>query len=93
MRVIRNCAVVNENRVIGIESVDRIPRDGAAGRRNLIARRIVGWPGRGTKLAKGERIGMIRFGSRVELFSAMDCESWSRWAIPLQEAIMSCRRR
>jgi phosphatidylserine decarboxylase len=34
----------------------------------LIARRIVGWCGEGTTLAKGERLGMIRFGSRVEIF-------------------------
>jgi len=34
----------------------------------LIARRIVGWRGEGATLAKGERFGMIRFGSRVELF-------------------------
>ena len=34
----------------------------------LIARRIVGWCGEGAILAKGERFGMIRFGSRVELF-------------------------
>jgi phosphatidylserine decarboxylase len=67
------CAVVNENRVIGIESVDgfRVTVRQVAG---LIARRIVGWAGQGTKLAKGERIGMIRFGSRVELFLPMDCE-------------------
>ena len=34
----------------------------------LIARRIVGWRGEGATLQKGEHIGMIRFGSRVELF-------------------------
>ena len=34
----------------------------------LIARRIVGWADEGTQLAKGERFGMIRFGSRVELY-------------------------
>ena len=34
----------------------------------LIARRIVGWADRGATLTKGERFGMIRFGSRVELF-------------------------
>ena len=34
----------------------------------LIARRIVGWCGEGATLQKGEHIGMIRFGSRVELF-------------------------
>ena len=34
----------------------------------LIARRIVGWCGEGATLQKGEHFGMIRFGSRVELF-------------------------
>jgi phosphatidylserine decarboxylase len=33
----------------------------------LIARRIVGWAGEGATLAKGERLGMIKFGSRVEM--------------------------
>jgi phosphatidylserine decarboxylase len=40
----------------------------------LIARRIVGWSGEGATLAKGERIGMIRFGSRVELYLPLDVE-------------------
>jgi phosphatidylserine decarboxylase len=67
------CAEVNEDRVIGIESADgfRVTVRQVAG---LIARRIVGWAGQGTRLAKGDRIGMIRFGSRVELFLPMDCE-------------------
>jgi phosphatidylserine decarboxylase len=67
------CAVLNENRVIGIESADgfRVTVRQVAG---LVARRIVGWAGRGARLAKGERIGMIRFGSRVELFLPPDCE-------------------
>lgn len=34
----------------------------------LIARRIVCWIKPGNQLEKGERIGLIRFGSRVELF-------------------------
>jgi phosphatidylserine decarboxylase len=57
----------NENRVVGIESADgfRVMVRQIAG---LIARRIVGWADQGAALAKGERLGMIRFGSRVELF-------------------------
>ena len=67
------CAAVNENRVIGIESADgfRVTVRQIAG---LIARRIVGWAEQGARLAKGERFGMIRFGSRVELFLPPDCE-------------------
>jgi phosphatidylserine decarboxylase len=60
-------AVLNENRVISIEASGgyRVKVRQIAG---LIARRIVGWAGEGARLAKGERLGMIRFGSRVELF-------------------------
>lgn len=63
----RQASLLNENRVIGIESSDgsRVTVRQIAG---LIARRIVGWAGTGTQLAKGDRLGMIRFGSRVELF-------------------------
>lgn len=64
---------LNENRVIGIEAADgfRVTVRQIAG---LIARRIVGWTGPGERLAKGQRIGMIRFGSRVELFLPSDAE-------------------
>ena len=57
----------NEYRQIVIEAPDgyRVTVRQIAG---LIARRIVGWRGEGAVLAKGERFGMIRFGSRVELF-------------------------
>jgi phosphatidylserine decarboxylase len=34
----------------------------------LIARRIVCWLKQGTKVERGERFGLIRFGSRVEVF-------------------------
>jgi phosphatidylserine decarboxylase len=62
-----NASLQNENRVVGIESPDgfRVTVRQIAG---LIARRIVGWADKGATLAKGERFGMIRFGSRVELF-------------------------
>jgi phosphatidylserine decarboxylase len=33
-----------------------------------IARRIVAWANVGDELKKGERFGMIRFGSRTELY-------------------------
>ena len=39
----------------------------------LIARRIVAWAGEGTKLARGQRFGMIRFGSRTEVFLPAEC--------------------
>src|SRR5438445_986903 len=39
-----------------------------------IARRIVGWAKVGDELKKGERFGMIRFGSRTEVYLPLDAE-------------------
>jgi phosphatidylserine decarboxylase len=39
----------------------------------LIARRIVAWAGEGAKLTRGQRFGMIRFGSRTEVFLPAEC--------------------
>lgn len=39
-----------------------------------IARRIVPWRKVGDTVLKGERFGMIRFGSRTEVFVPLDCE-------------------
>jgi len=39
----------------------------------LIARRIVAWASEGSSLARGERLGMIRFGSRTEVFVPLEC--------------------
>jgi phosphatidylserine decarboxylase len=39
-----------------------------------IARRIVGWAKVGDELKKGERFGMIRFGSRTELYLPLQAE-------------------
>ena len=40
----------------------------------LVARRIVPWSREGDTLARGERFGMIRFGSRTEVFLPLTCE-------------------
>ncbi len=40
----------------------------------VIARRIVAWAGVGDELKKGERFGMIRFGSRTELYLPLEAE-------------------
>lgn len=40
----------------------------------LVARRIVTYPDEGDHLSRGQRIGIIRFGSRVDLFMPLD---WS----------------
>ena len=39
-----------------------------------IARRIVAWANPGDELKKGERFGMIRFGSRTEIYLPLDAE-------------------
>jgi phosphatidylserine decarboxylase len=44
----------------------------------LIARRIVGWSKVGDSLEKGERFGMIRFGSRTEVYVPLDTEITTR---------------
>jgi phosphatidylserine decarboxylase len=66
-------SLVNESRLIAIESPDgfRLTVRQIAG---LIARRIVGWVDAGAKVKMGERLGMIRFGSRVELFLPLETE-------------------
>jgi len=39
----------------------------------LVARRIVAWSEEGETLARGQRFGMIRFGSRTEVFLPIGC--------------------
>ncbi len=39
----------------------------------LVARRIVAWAGEGSELQRGQRFGMIRFGSRTEVFLPIGC--------------------
>lgn len=63
------CAAVNENVLIGIEAAE--PRGTKAGVRliaGILARRIVPWVSQGDEVARGDRIGLIQFGSRVELY-------------------------
>jgi phosphatidylserine decarboxylase len=67
MRV--DCAAVNENVYIGIEAAE--PRGVKTGVRliaGVLARRIVPWVALGDDIARGERISLIQFGSRVELY-------------------------
>jgi len=40
----------------------------------VIARRIVCWVKKGTNITRGERFGLIRFGSRLEVFMPVDTE-------------------
>ena len=40
----------------------------------LIARRIVCWPHGGDRVLQGERFGMIRFGSRMDVYAPEGCQ-------------------
>lgn len=53
----------------------------------LIARRIVCWTQEGARIEKGERFGLIRFGSRVEVFLPSD----SRVAVRLGDKVQAGR--
>jgi len=63
---------LNEYRIWGIQN-DRIT---VVVRQitGAIARRIVAWSKVGDMLKKGERFGMIRFGSRTEIYLPLDAE-------------------
>jgi phosphatidylserine decarboxylase len=64
-----DCAKFNENVLVGIESVE--PRDAKVGLRliaGLIARRIVPFIAQNDAVRRGERISLIQFGSRVDVY-------------------------
>ena len=64
----KDCSTKNENVLIGFNATDR--EDEKISVRliaGLIARRIVPWVGIKDTLVRGERIGLIQFGSRVDL--------------------------
>lgn len=62
-------AAHNENVLLGIESSERAgEKIGVRLIAGLIARRIVPWVAIGDAPARGERISLIQFGSRVDLY-------------------------
>jgi len=64
-------SVKNEQNAVGIEDADgyRILVKQIAG---LIARRILCWKNPGDHVGAGERFGLIRFGSRTEIYMPLD---------------------
>lgn len=67
-----DCAQFNENVLVGIDSFE--PRGEKVGLRliaGLIARRIVPWISLNDPIQRGERISLIQFGSRVEVYLPM----------------------
>lgn len=64
-----DCGLHNENVLLGIEAAD--PAGEKIGVRliaGLIARRIIPWVEAGDEMKRGERISLIQFGSRVEVY-------------------------
>jgi phosphatidylserine decarboxylase len=63
------CATCNENVYIGIESTDPArEKIGVKLIAGVIARRIVPFVNVGDELARGDRISLIQFGSRVDVY-------------------------
>jgi len=65
----------NENMLIGIESSEA-PDERIAVRQigGLIARRVVTWGSLGDHVSRGQRLGLIQFGSRCELYLPLSVE-------------------
>lgn len=59
-----NAPLVNERRLYCIQGLIRITVTQVAG---ILARRTVSWVGKGQQLAQGERFGMIKLGSCVQV--------------------------
>ena len=59
----RTWAIEHGNRIVVVRQIT-----------GAIARRIVAWAKVGQAVARGERFGMIRFGSRTEVYLPMDSE-------------------
>ncbi len=70
-----DCADFNENVLIGIESIE--PKGVKVGVRlisGLIARRIVPWIAQNDPVLRGERISLIQFGSRVNVYLPLNAK-------------------
>jgi len=66
-------AAHNENILLGFAAADRPgARVGVRLITGLIARRLVPWVKEGDEVARGERISLIQFGSRVDVYLPLD---------------------
>lgn len=74
-----DCGLHNENALIGFE-VAAYPGTKIAIRQiaGLIARRILTWVEPGEKVPAGERIGLIQYGSRVDLYLPLNVKIHAR---------------
>jgi phosphatidylserine decarboxylase len=70
-----DCGTYNENVLIGFDSTEasgeRVAARLIAG---LLARRIIPWVSSGESVNKGERISLIQFGSRVDLYLPLEAQ-------------------
>jgi len=70
-----DCGLYNENVLIGIEAAE--PKGAKIGVRliaGLIARRIVPWVAQNDIIERGERISLIQFGSRADVYLPKDAK-------------------
>lgn len=67
----QRASVENERMIVTIEGNRKLTFSLVAG---VLARRIVAWKREGDRVRKGDKIALIRFGSRVDLFLPADCE-------------------
>ncbi|MCK9315452.1 MAG: phosphatidylserine decarboxylase [Verrucomicrobia bacterium] len=65
-------ATTNENLLIGLRDKDSSRKISVRLIAGLIARRIVPWVRTDEQVQQGERIGLIQFGSRVEIYLPLD---------------------
>jgi phosphatidylserine decarboxylase len=65
----------NESQLIGIESLEE-PGERVAVRQiaGFIARRVVAWVKEGETVARGQRLGLIQFGSRCDLYLPLSAQ-------------------
>lgn len=68
----RDASIENEQNIIYIHS----PHGNVVFKQiaGAIARRVICWKTEGVEIARGERVGMIRFGSRVDIWLPLDSE-------------------